>query len=216
MRDGLLRSVVSRLHWSEWGALPPGGAEVSDDGKPRGREMVRAALIEAGARLFAEQGPRSVSVREVAREAGVNHGLVHRHFGSKDGLLHEVMTHLATKIAGSMGTARTDESLADLLGATFGATADGLHWRILARAMLDGQDPTELQQEFPVVERMLAAAQRGTSSPLSAQALVTLILASGFGVLLFEPYLKASTGQDDETWQQTRRELMALCMSSAN
>lgn len=188
---------------------------MSDDDKPRGRDSVRAALIDAAARMFAEQGPRAVSVREVAREAGVNHGLVHRHFGSKEGLLQEVMAHLASRIAGSMGEVSGSESLADLLGSTFGATADAVHWRILARAMLDGQDPSDLQEDFPVVARMLAAAERGTSSPLSAQALVTLILAAGFGVLLFEPYLKVSTGQDDEAWQKTRSELMALTLSSA-
>jgi len=194
---------------------PRGDDQVSDDGKPRGRESVRAALIEAAARLFAEQGPRAVSVRQVAREAGVNHGLVHRHFGSKEGLLQEVMTHLASRIAGSMGSPSKGENLAGLLGDTFGATADAVHWRILARAMLDGQDPTDLQQDFPVVARMLDAADRGTSSPLSSKALVSLILAAGFGMLLFEPYLKAATSQDEEAWRETRRELMALTLNNA-
>ena len=129
--------------------------------------------------------------------------------------MQEVMTHLATRIAGSMGSPSKGENLADLLSATFGATADALHWRILARAMLDGQDPTELQEDFPVVARMLEAAERGTTSPLSNKALVTLILAAGFGMLLFEPYLKAATGQDEQTWNETRRELMALTMSNA-
>ena len=188
---------------------------MSDSDRPTGRDSVRAALIEAGARLFAEHGPRAVSVREVAREAGVNHGLVHRHFGSKAGLLHEVMSDLASGVAAKMRSPQDEESLADLLKSTFGATADGLHWRILARAMLDGEDPGDLQEDFPVVARMLEAARRGTSGPLGAEALVTLILAAGFGVLLFEPYLKLATGQDDESWQRTRRELMALTMSSA-
>jgi len=187
----------------------------SDSDKPTGRDSVRAALIEAGARLFAEHGPRAVSVREVAREAGVNHGLVHRHFGSKDGLLHEVMTHLASDVSAKMRSPQDEESLADLLKSTFGATAGGLHWRILARAMLDGEDPAGLQGDFPVVGRMLGAARRGTSGPLSPEAMVSLILAAGLGVLLFEPYLKLATGQDEASWQRTRRELMALTMSSA-
>ena len=188
---------------------------MSDSDKPTGRDSVRAALIEAGARLFSEQGPRAVSVREVAREAGVNHGLVHRHFGSKSGLLHEVMSHLASRVAAAMRDPEPEESLAELLSSTMVASAEGLHWRILARAMLDGEDPGDLQQDFPVVARMLDAAHRGTSGPLSAEALVTLIVAATLGVLLFEPYLKLATGQDDGTWNSTRRELMALTMSSA-
>lgn len=51
------------------------------------RELLLAAAVE----LFAEHGPASVSIRDVARHAGVNHGLVHRHFGSKDELLAEAI-----------------------------------------------------------------------------------------------------------------------------
>ena len=38
---------------------------------PRGRDPVRAALIEAGADLFSQHGPANVSVRQVAKAAGV-------------------------------------------------------------------------------------------------------------------------------------------------
>jgi TetR/AcrR family transcriptional regulator, repressor for neighboring sulfatase len=51
----------------------------------------RDALLAAAIELFAEHGPASVSIRDVARHAGVNHGLVHRHFGSKDDLLAEAV-----------------------------------------------------------------------------------------------------------------------------
>jgi AcrR family transcriptional regulator len=50
-------------------------------------QSARDALLDAAVELFAEHGPASVSIRDVARHAGVNHGLVHRHFGSKDDLL---------------------------------------------------------------------------------------------------------------------------------
>jgi len=184
--------------------------------KPRGRDSVRAALIQTGARLFAERGPDGVSVREVAREAGVNHGLVHRHFGSKDGLLQQVMASLASEVAGAIGPENSTETLSQLLVDIFGATSQRLHWRILARALLDGEDPNELQQEFPVVDRMLAAARRGTDSRLSAEALVTILLAGGLGVLVFEPYLRAATGQDDAQWKATRRELTGLALGTSS
>jgi AcrR family transcriptional regulator len=51
----------------------------------------RDALLASAVELFAEHGPASVSIRDVARHAGVNHGLVHRHFGSKDDLLTEAI-----------------------------------------------------------------------------------------------------------------------------
>ena len=37
---------------------------------PRGRDPVRAALIDAGAELFSQHGPANVSVRQVARSLG--------------------------------------------------------------------------------------------------------------------------------------------------
>jgi TetR/AcrR family transcriptional regulator, repressor for neighboring sulfatase len=51
----------------------------------------RDALLAAAVELFAEHGPASVSIRDIARHAGVNHGLVHRHFGSRDELLAEAI-----------------------------------------------------------------------------------------------------------------------------
>ena len=194
---------------------PPQPGRLAPMDKPRGKDSVRAALIEAASRLFAERGPAHVSVREIAREADVNHGLIHRHFGSKDGLLQAVMQHLAAGVAQSIGPKNGAESLADLLNSTFGATRDAAHWRILARSMLDGIPVGELQDEFPVVERMLAAAERGANANLSAEALVTLLLAGSLGILLFEPYLREATEQDDARWEQTRKELARLALRSS-
>ncbi|WP_164016716.1 TetR/AcrR family transcriptional regulator [Pyxidicoccus trucidator] len=47
----------------------------------------RERLITAGYRVLAERGYEATTVKEVAREAGVNQGLVHYYFGSKDALL---------------------------------------------------------------------------------------------------------------------------------
>ncbi len=47
----------------------------------------RERLITAGYRVLAERGYDATTVKEVAREAGVNQGLVHYYFGSKDALL---------------------------------------------------------------------------------------------------------------------------------
>ena len=70
--------------------------------KARGREEVRAAVLAAAGELFAERGPSAVSVRDIASLAGVNHGLIHRHFGSKEGLLRETLELMAGEIAEQM------------------------------------------------------------------------------------------------------------------
>ncbi|ELP61996.1 TetR/AcrR family transcriptional regulator [Streptomyces turgidiscabies] len=47
----------------------------------------RARLLEAAARLVAEQGAEHVTMREVAEAAGLSKGTLFRRFGDRDGLL---------------------------------------------------------------------------------------------------------------------------------
>lgn len=46
----------------------------------------REKLIAAAKRCLVEKGHGACSVKDIAAEAGVNHGLVHHYFGSKEGL----------------------------------------------------------------------------------------------------------------------------------
>jgi AcrR family transcriptional regulator len=48
---------------------------------------LRRALLDAALELVAEQGPAGLSLREVARRAGVSHAAPAHHFGDKAGLL---------------------------------------------------------------------------------------------------------------------------------
>ena len=66
-------------------------ATQSDPRKPRGRDEVRSAVLTAASSLVAERGPDGFSVREVATRAGVNHALVHRHFGTKADVLEQML-----------------------------------------------------------------------------------------------------------------------------
>ncbi|MFF4974356.1 TetR family transcriptional regulator [Streptomyces sp. NPDC001083] len=52
----------------------------------RDPELHRRAILDAAARAFAERGYNRATLREIARRAGVTHGLVLRHFGSKEKL----------------------------------------------------------------------------------------------------------------------------------
>ncbi|NMO16854.1 TetR/AcrR family transcriptional regulator [Pyxidicoccus fallax] len=66
-------------------ARPRGGSKKESVTSPE--PDARARLITAGYRVLAERGYDATTVKEVAREAGVNQGLVHYYFGSKDALL---------------------------------------------------------------------------------------------------------------------------------
>jgi AcrR family transcriptional regulator len=64
----------------------------------------RVALMEAAIRVGARQGLRGLTLRSVAAEAGVSHGLVRHHFGSRQQLVDEALVHAASTsmIAGDL------------------------------------------------------------------------------------------------------------------
>ncbi|MFF8811281.1 TetR/AcrR family transcriptional regulator [Streptomyces pactum] len=53
----------------------------------------RGALLDAAVRVVARGGLRGLTYRAVAEEAGVTHGLVVHHFGSRDALIEEAVDH---------------------------------------------------------------------------------------------------------------------------
>jgi TetR/AcrR family transcriptional regulator, regulator of cefoperazone and chloramphenicol sensitivity len=54
----------------------------------------RAIIRDEAMRLFAENGPDAVSVRQIAAAAGVSAALIVHHFGSKEGLREVVDQHV--------------------------------------------------------------------------------------------------------------------------
>ncbi|HMR76762.1 MAG TPA: TetR family transcriptional regulator [Polyangiaceae bacterium] len=54
----------------------------------------RRQLLSATITVLAKCGPAEASIKRIAEEAGVNHGLVHHYFGSKQRLLIEALDAL--------------------------------------------------------------------------------------------------------------------------
>lgn len=54
----------------------------------------KARIRNAAFELHAASGPAATTIRQVAEAAGVTHGLVVHHFGSKDGLRKAVQQHM--------------------------------------------------------------------------------------------------------------------------
>ncbi|MFF4500616.1 TetR family transcriptional regulator [Streptomyces sp. NPDC001401] len=64
----------------------PSGAPALARKRVRAPEAHREAILEAARAAFAERGYARATIREIAGRAGVTHGLVMRHFGSKEQL----------------------------------------------------------------------------------------------------------------------------------
>lgn len=83
------------------------------------RELRRQQLIDATMKCIARKGMASVTLADVAKEAGLSQGIVNLHFESKDNLLTETLRNLADeyktqfdKALAKSGPAAADKLLA--------------------------------------------------------------------------------------------------------
>jgi AcrR family transcriptional regulator len=60
-------------------------------GRPRLNDELVPRILDAAERLFAEHGPVSVSIRDIAAEAGLPHSAIYRYFESKDDVVRQVV-----------------------------------------------------------------------------------------------------------------------------
>jgi AcrR family transcriptional regulator len=175
-------------HPSDQGTKPPDDT-ASDAPRSYDRAATESGLIEAATELFGRRNPGSVSVREIAKLAGVNHGLVHHYFGSKQALVQAVLDDLSSKARSSLaiGTAMDQDS--PVLTYT----------RILGRVMLEESDPTPMSASHPILVQLAALARDvGGLDERSARIRASQGAALAMGWLLFEPFLIQSSGLEDE------------------
>src|SRR5271155_1196043 len=163
-------------------------ATVLDTAKPIGKEEVIAAVLVAAGELFADKGPAATSIREVAARAGVNHGLLHRHFGSKRQLLAATLQHLADSAAALRESGAPLEQLE--------ATHE-LQARVMVRSTLDGFPVEELQQRFPGMEAFLDQVRAGHADDRTARLLAAHGMALQVGWGLMGPTLRVAFGLQD-------------------
>ncbi len=137
-------------------------------------------LLQAGKTLFATCGYAAVTTRDIAREAGVNLGLIQYHFGSKANLFLAVVRHLMKDCAGNAAvqhlvpaptsprTARVAIArfIRAFLGCLLGRAApEGC--QLMYREALDEGNPPGLRRELvqlvsieftrPVLDRVIEA-----------------------------------------------------------
>ena len=177
-----------------------------DTGRPVGRSEVMEAVLDAATELFAERGPDAVTVREVADRAGVNHALIHRHFGTKEELLRIVLAKAIERMAAvARDTTNTGEDIRDVIAAM---RREEPAIRLLAWALLAGYPIEQIWPEYPAfqkVQSVLAEEQAATGADgENPRIVVATGTAMLFGWILFRPFLDRAAqlstipGLDDE------------------
>lgn len=158
------------------------------------------AILVAAAELFQQRSPSAVSLREIAKRAGVNYGLIHHYYGTKDAILAELLRRGSVNGAERM---RDSASIDDALAALTTPGERSTHARMLAWALLDGVDPAKLVAVSPTITKLtelIAAAEAAQGSAADGpdpRVLAATTVSAILGWNFFRPFVAAIAGMDD-------------------
>lgn len=165
---------------------------------------LRRALVATAVEMIDETGPATLSLREVARRAGVSHAAPTHHFGDKAGLLTAVAAEGYGLLAAALGEAleRTGEFLEVGVAYVGFAVSHRAHFEVMFRPELYHHDDPELLAAGAAAAQLLfppAARQTGTSGKRSVEAGVAAwSLVHGLATLWLNGNLPAEVGDDPE------------------
>lgn len=140
--------------------------------RPTGRDEVRAAILDAAARLFAAHGPNA-SLRDIAADAGVNLGLIHRHFGNKQDLLQSVLDS-TRRVAADLVAAEPDAATAIRM-MFIESLNRGQVIRTIAWLLLDQRQGQSLRHEYPEIDSLRAMVGDDPDARARLMAAYTMI-----------------------------------------
>ncbi|MGN6475411.1 MAG: TetR/AcrR family transcriptional regulator [Mycobacteriales bacterium] len=159
---------------------------------------VSQRLIEAAARLLAEEGPSGLSTRRLAAEVGTSTMAVYTHFGGLPELVRAVVREGFKRLGDHMAAVpETDDPLADLaaLGEAYRANAldnPQLYAVMFGSASLGGYrlHDDELNEGRYTYDMLVAATQRtidaGIFKPGDANAIAAQLWSATHGFVMLE------------------------------
>lgn len=179
--------------------------------------QTRAALIEAGRRLFSENGFRATSVEDLAREARVTTGALYHHFPTKTALFEAVFVQAHTDLmSASIRAAQGASDGIDELARGFEAFLDCVLQPDMQRILIiDGPAVlglaryTELDEQYAhavIVHSLTAAAKAGTIAVDDPDTATRLLL----GALTRGAMLVANSPDPVQTRHAVAKSMRAL------
>lgn len=157
------------------------------------------AILLAAGELFTTRGPSQVSLREVAERAGVNYGLIHHYFGTKEALLSELMRHF-TSYGTTFITDDAIESTAQLFDADSGNFAEMLAWSVL-----DGASPHNVFGDTSSVARFTEVIEqhwqregaRLDEAPFDSRLVAGFVILNILVWDFYAPYIRVLASLED-------------------
>ena len=180
--------------------------------KPRGKQQVTAALIEACTELFAERGIKAVSIRDIASKANVNSALISRHFGGKDGLVEAALREMINRFDSNVEfeSAPGEQMLAKSIQTII---QNPEVMRVFAHMALEGGSTVFSKMHSPYLKETIKQIKHGQQrgeliDNVDARILFACGYAMGLGWAVFRPLLLDIAGLDKRNGKQVRREII--------
>jgi AcrR family transcriptional regulator len=164
-----------------------------------GPDAIRSALFAATESLCNTLPPGSVTIRQIAEDAGVNRKSVGRYFDSKEALLAATMFRVEEQF---LRLIKGIEDPAEAIGRFFDELNDRPTYpRLLNWMLLEGMDPIEQIEGFPFLERLLSIIGAATS-PSEAQYRLQALLAFVAGWSTTHEFTCRAAGLDEDERRQ--------------
>ncbi|GAB3628941.1 HTH-type transcriptional repressor [Pandoraea terrae] len=173
--------------------------------KPVGAREVREAILDAAVRLMTERNRTDVALREIAREANVNHGLVHRHFGTRHDVLIAVLRRQSAQGADFLRDAKDIHAAIDGL---WSHPAMAPNAKLMASALLDGVEPGAIAvgQSFRRLNELLGSDDSPGADKRIATTVAITCMIMGWGI--FGDFLTAAAGVTES--DRLREDVLAI------
>ncbi|WP_238578681.1 TetR/AcrR family transcriptional regulator [Inquilinus limosus] len=181
--------------------------------RQRGRDRV-AALLQAGAAVFAEKGYEATTMTEVAARAGASIGSLYQFFPSKEALADALLAGYGEQVLAGLQAVEARAarlSVPDLADALIDLLVGLKQERVAALALIEARrdaaaQPLALRDALRAgVARILALRAPGLPPERAlAMAIVVLLQMKAAAALGTEPGLKARTAALAELRRMTR------------
>ena len=169
---------------------------------PATRPDVRGALLAAARAELVEHGRAAISLRAVARRAGLSHASPKYHFGDRSGLLTAIATEGFHALADHLSQVHESDARQQLvaLGRTyidFGLSHPALFELMFAPSELHATEPELIAAQQRAIGALTTAVSRlagidATSSGTPELALISWALVHGLVVLARDGALQAA------------------------
>jgi AcrR family transcriptional regulator len=156
---------------------------------------LRRALLDAALAQVAGHGPAALSLRELARQAGVSHAAPAHHFGNKAGLLTAIATEGYRMLASALAEAG-DFQEQGVAYVVF-ATEHPAHFAVMRAPDLLHNDAPELTAARDDAGRHLNRSVAARMDPVDEAApIAAWALVHGLASLILEGNVRPGPGED--------------------